>query len=70
MYLIWYFAADEVYYRAHILEVKHDGFLVHFIDYGNKELVTDLALVRPLLDRFQIVAPQAIPAALAGKLQP
>ncbi len=62
------FVVDDVFYRAHILEVMRDGsFRVQFIDYGNEELVRDVTLVRPLTPRFMNVAAQAVTAALAGK---
>lgn len=60
------FSHDNVWYRAKILERRKGQYMVSFIDYGNKDLLTPERL-RPLEPTLGVVAmsPQAIECRLA-----
>ena len=47
--------------------MKDGNFRVHFIDYGNEEVISDRSAVRPITAELTQLAAQAVPAGLHGK---
>lgn len=70
-----FWAEDEQWYRAKILEFCDVGYHVHFIDYGNKakceefrQLPEDLAAIEPLARCCRLVVPNDDPTLIeSGK---
>ena len=60
------YTADDVWYRAEVQEVCNDGNIsVHFVDYGNDELLPSTR-VKKLLEQFQVLPAQAVNCSLFG----
>ena len=58
------FTDDELWYRAVILSVEHDGATVLFVDYGNEDKVGFNGM-RELPSQFTGLHAQAVPCGLA-----
>ena len=57
---------DGVWYRALVVEVVSESKCkVHFVDFGNTELV-DANFIQPLPDQFQCIPAQAVKVFLSG----
>ncbi|XP_034235758.1 maternal protein tudor-like isoform X2 [Thrips palmi] len=56
---------DESFYRAEIKEVRKDGALVHFVDYGNNEVV-NFEDLKEIPDEFLALPAQAFHCSLKG----
>ncbi|CAO3702418.1 unnamed protein product [Rhizopus stolonifer] len=58
------FTEDNSWYRAKIRRISHEGVEVHYIDFGNSEVLSS-ARVRALADQFKTLKSQAYEAVLS-----
>ncbi|KAG1459114.1 hypothetical protein G6F56_006235 [Rhizopus delemar] len=58
------FTEDNSWYRAKIRRISHEGIEVHYIDFGNSEVLSS-ARVRALADQFKTLKSQAYEAVLS-----
>ena len=66
MYFVAKFSEDEGWYRARVIQqTTREGYLVHYVDYGNSEVV-NIRDMKNLPPQFSHLPSQAIECSLSG----